>query len=77
VFSYDGLYKFKVDPEVLVDDHIPECNNLRPWDLRMSLASFRRNASARLAQQGQPVLHRALKSDVAEEVFPPAWPKSG
>jgi hypothetical protein len=36
----DCPYKFKIDPEVLVDGHISEPDYLRPRDLRVSFAQF-------------------------------------
>ena len=60
MFRNDCPYEFKIDPEVLVDDHISKSDYLRPWDLRVSFAQFRRYASAGLAKQRQTVQYRAL-----------------
>ena len=57
----DGPYEFKIDPEVLVDDHISEPDYLRPGDLRVSFAQFRGYAPACLAKQRQTVQYCALK----------------
>ena len=56
----DYPYEFKIESEVLVDDHISEPDYLRPGDLRVSFAQCRRYASACLAKQRQTVQYRAL-----------------
>ena len=56
----DYPYEFKIESEVLVDDHISEPDYLRPGDLRVSFAQCRRYASACLAKQRQTAQYRAL-----------------
>ena len=56
----DCPYKFKIDPEVLVDGHISEPDYLRPGDLRVSFAHCLGYAQAGLSEQRQTVQYRAL-----------------
>src|ERR1035441_367257 len=70
-------HEFKIDPEVLVDDHIAERDYLLPGDLRVSFAQFGGYAPAGLAKQRQPVQYRALNDQVVEEGVPPAHGKGG
>src|ERR1019366_3863103 len=65
-----------------VDRGLPELRGsepdyLRPGDLRVSFAQFRRSASACLAKQRQTAQYRALNDSVVEEGFPPPNGKTG
>jgi hypothetical protein len=77
MLRHDFLYEFQIDPEALVDDHVPETDYLWPWDFRVRNAQLRGHATAGFAKQRQAVQYRALNDQVVEEGVPPPCGKTG
>src|SRR5260370_6386872 len=67
--------KFKIDAEVLVDNNIPERNDLGPRNVGVRLAHFRGNRATGFAEQRQTVQDRALDQIIVNERFPALFGK--
>ena len=63
--------KFKIDAEVLVDNNIPERDDLGPRNVGVRLAHFRGNRATGFAEQCQPVQDRALNQGVLKNASRP------
>src|SRR5260370_31449724 len=67
--------KFKIDAEVLVDNNIPERDDLGPRNVGVRLAHFRGNRATGFAEQRQTVQDRALDQIIVNERFPALFGK--
>ena len=50
MLRHDFPYQLQIDSEVLVDDHIPKTDYLRPGDFRVRSAQLRGHTPAGFAQ---------------------------